>query len=158
MRDRTWIIAQLAVAGLLLAISLLGIIGLLVFDMAELSFSFAGSIQAFAVFPGLVLSLIVNAVIMRAHRAVGLSTAEKVLLIIQGVLVAALLVFHFYTDPAGTTFGLAIFTWPIVIVIAITIAIVATVRAVSSRQNPPPAAPAAPAPPRPSGASSSSAR
>jgi hypothetical protein len=142
MRDRTWIIAQFAVAGLLLAISLLGIIGLVAFDMAELSFSFAGGIQAFAVFPGLVLSLTVNALIMRTHRAVGLSTAEKVLLIIEGALIAALLLFHFYTDPAGTTFGLAIVTWPLVILLAIAIAIVAIVRSLSARQNPPPAPPA----------------
>jgi len=147
MPDRAWIIAQFAVAGLLLAVSLLGIIGLLVFDLAELSFSFAGGIQAFAIFPGLVLSLCVNAVIMRAHRAVGLNYAEKALLIIEGALIVALLLFHFYTDPAGTTFGLAIITWPVVILLAIAIAIVATVRAVSTRQNPPPAAPAPPAPP-----------
>jgi hypothetical protein len=142
MRDRAWIIAQFAVAGLLLAISLLGIIGLVAFDMAELSFSFAGGIQAFAVFPGLVLSLTVNALIMRAHRAVGLSAAEKVLLIIEGALIAALLLFHFYTDPAGNTFGLAIVTWPLVILVAIAIAIVAIVRSVSARQNPPPSPPA----------------
>ncbi len=141
MPDRAWIIAQFAVAGLLLAISLLGIIGLAAFDMAELSFSFAGGIQAFAIFPGLVLSLCVNAAIMRSHRAVGLSSAEKALLIIEGVLIAALLVFHFYTDPAGTTFGLAIVTWPIVILLAIAIAIVAAVRAVSTRQNQQPAPP-----------------
>lgn len=147
MPDRAWFIAQFAVAGLLLAVSLLGIIGLLVFDLAELSFSFAGGIQAFAIFPGLVLSLCVNAVIMRAHRAVGLNYAEKALLIIEGALIVALLLFHFYTDRAGTTFGLAIITWPVVILLAIAIAIVATVRAVSTRQNPPPAAPAPPAPP-----------
>jgi hypothetical protein len=146
MRDRAWIIAQFAVAGLLLAISLLGIIGLVAFDMAELSFSFAGGIQAFAVFPGLVLSLTVNALLMRTHRAVGLNTAEKVLLIIEGALIAALLLFHFYTDPAGTTFGLAIITWPIVILLAIAIAIVAAARSVSARQNPPPDPPAPPSP------------
>ena len=84
-----WIIAQLAVAAVVLAISLLGILGTALFDLPELAFSFAGGIQAFAVFPGLVLSLIVNALIMRSHRVVGVSTTEKVLLIVEGVLIAA---------------------------------------------------------------------
>jgi hypothetical protein len=146
MRDRGWIIAQFAVAAVLLVISLVGVIGLVAFDMAELSFSFAGGIQAFAIFPGLVLSLTVNALVMRAHRAVGLNLAEKILLIIEGALIAALLVFHFYTDPAGATFGLAIVTWPVIILLAIAIAIVAITRAVSVRQNPPSAPPAPPSP------------
>ncbi len=103
-----WIVAQLAVAAVLLAISLLGIFGIAVFDLPELAFSFAGGIQSFAVFPGLVISLIVNALIMRLHREIGISTVEKVLLIIEGVLIALLLLFHFYTDPDGNTFGLAV--------------------------------------------------
>jgi hypothetical protein len=123
-----WIVAQLAIAAVLLAVSLLGIIGTFVFDLPELAFSFQGGIQAFAVFPGLVLSLVVNALIMRAHRARGVGTAQRVLLGIEFALVAALLVFHFYTDPAGTTFGLAILTWPIVIMVAVAIAIVSIVR------------------------------
>jgi hypothetical protein len=130
-----WIIAQLAVAAVVLAISLLGIFGTVLFDLPELAFSIAGGIQAFAVFPGLVLSLVVNAFIMRSHRSVGVSTTEKVLLIVEGVLVAALLVFHFYTDPAGNTFGLAILTWPVLILLAVAIACVAIFRSVSARQN-----------------------
>ena len=125
-----WIIAQLAVAAVLLVISLIGIIGAVGFDKAELVFSFAGAIQAFAIFPGLVVSLVVNALVMRAHRAVGLSRTEKVLLIVEFVLIAALLLFHFYTDDAGTTLGLAILEWPVLIGVAISIAIVAVVRAV----------------------------
>ena len=136
-----WIIAQLAVAAVLLAISLVGIIGTVVFNLPEFAFSFAGGIQAFAVFPGLVLSLIVNALIMRAHRDIGVNTLEKVLLIVEGVLIAALLVFHFYTDEAGNTFGFAILTWPILILLAIAIAIVGAVRQIG---RPEPAAPAAP--------------
>ena len=123
-----WIVAQLAVAALLLAISLVGIIGTAVFDLPELAFSFAGGIQSFAVFPGLVLSLVVNAVIMRLHREIGINTVEKVLLIIEGVLIALLLLFHFYTDPAGNTFGFAILTWPVVILLATAIAVTAGVR------------------------------
>jgi hypothetical protein len=125
-----WVIAQLAVAVGLLVISLIGIIGTLGFDKAELVFSFAGAIQAFAIFPGLVVSLVVNALVMRAHRAVGLSRTEKVLLSVEFVLIAALLLFHFYTDDAGTTLGLAILEWPVLIAVAISIAIVAVVRAV----------------------------
>jgi hypothetical protein len=123
-----WIIAQLVVAAVLLVISLVGVIGTAVFDLPELAFSFAGGIHSFAIFPGLVLSLIVNALIMRAHRERGLGTVEKVLLIAEGVVIAALLVFHFYTDEAGYTFGLAILAWPVVILLAVAVAIAAGVR------------------------------
>ncbi len=140
-----WIIAQLAVAALLLAISLVGILGTALFDLPELAFSFAGGIQSFAVFPGLVLSLVVNALIMRLHREIGINTVEKVLLIIEGVLVALLLLFHFYTDPAGNTFGLAILTWPVLILLATAIAIVAGARNASRPR--PTADPLVPAPP-----------
>ena len=138
-----WIIAQLAAAAVLLAISLLGILGTVLFDLPELAFSFQGGIQAFAVFPGLVLSLIVNALIMRLHREIGISAVEKVLLIIEGVVIAALLVFHFYTDAAGNTFGFAILTWPVVILLATAIAIIAGARN-ASRPRPNAATPATP--------------
>ncbi|HEX7834766.1 MAG TPA: hypothetical protein VF479_04775, partial [Pseudolysinimonas sp.] len=126
-----WIFGQLIAAAVLLVISLIGIVGTLVFDLPELTFSFGGAIQAFAIFPGLVLSLVVNALVMRSHREAGVGTAEKVLLILEGVLIALLLLFHFYVDEAGNTFGLAILTWPIVILVAIVIACVAIFRAVS---------------------------
>jgi hypothetical protein len=100
-----WIVAQLALAGVLLVLSAIG-----------------------AIFPGLVLSLVVNALLMRAHRERGPSRVEQVLLVIEFVLIALLVLFHFYTDPAGTTFGLAIVTWPVIIVLAIAIAVVAIVR------------------------------
>ena len=119
--------AQFVIAGVLLVLSLVGILGVAVFDAAELTFSFAGAIQAFAVFPGLVLSLVVNALIMRAHRERGLSLAEKWLLGIEFGLIAALLVLHFWTQ-SGDALGLAILTWPVVIILAIVIAIVAGVR------------------------------
>ena len=135
-----WIIAQLVAAAVLLALSVLGIVGTAAFDMPELAFSFAGGIQAFAVFPGLVISLIVNALIMRLHREIGVATVEKVLLIVEGVLIAALLVFHFYTDPAGNTFGFAILVWPVVILVATAIAITAGAR---NATRPRPASPAA---------------
>ncbi|MEO5921326.1 MAG: hypothetical protein ABIQ01_09310 [Pseudolysinimonas sp.] len=134
-----WIIAQLALAAVLLAISLLGIFGTALFDFPELTFSFAGAIQSFAVFPGAVVSLVVNALIMRTHRAIGLNLAEKVLLIVEGVLIAALLVFHFYEDPAGNTLGFAFATWPALIVVAVAIAVVAFVRTVSNASKTPPA-------------------
>jgi hypothetical protein len=129
MRDRPWSIAQFGVAAVLAVISLIGIIGLVAFDAAELTFSFAGAIQAFAIFPGFVLSLVVNGVLMgvrRAPRSPG--TALRVLLIIEFALIAALLVFHFYVDEAGATLGLAIVTWPFAIALAVVIAVVAAVR------------------------------
>jgi hypothetical protein len=106
MRDRGWIWAQVAVAGMLLVLSIVGILGVLVFDAAELVFSFAGAIQAFAVFPGLVLSLVLNALIMRAHRELGVSLAEKWLLGVEFALVAWLLVLHFWSY-SGDALGLA---------------------------------------------------
>lgn len=137
-----WIIAQLAVAAVLLAISLLGIFGTAIFNLPELAFSFAGGIQSFAVFPGLVLSLIVNALIMRLHREIGINRVEKVLLIIEGVLIALLLLFHFYQDPTGNTLGLAVMTWPVLILLATAIAITAGVRNANRPRTAPAAAPA----------------
>jgi hypothetical protein len=98
-----------------------------VFDLAELVFSFAGAIHAFAVFPGLVLSLVVNALLMRAHRELGLSLLEKWLLGVEFAMVAWLLVLHFWTQ-SGDALGFAILTWPVLIILAITIAIVAGLR------------------------------
>lgn len=135
-----WIIAQLAVAALLLAISLLGLFGRPALGLPTGMFTFQGGIQSAFVFPGLVLSLIVNAFVMRAHRRVGISQTEKVLLIVEGVLIALLLFFHFYDDPAGNNLGWAILTWPVVTLLAVAIACVTIFRLVSSRQSaaPPP--------------------
>jgi hypothetical protein len=127
VRDRGWVWAQFAVAGGLAVLSLLGILGVAVFDAAELAFSFTGAIHAFAVFPGLVLSLVVNALLMRAHRERGLSLAEKWLLGVEFALVAWLLALHFWPN-AGDGLGFAIFTWPVVIIVAIVIAVLAAVR------------------------------
>ena len=127
VRGAGWVVAQFAVAGALLVLSLVGILGVTLFDAAELAFSFAGAIQAFAVFPGLVLSLVVNGLLMRAHREAGLSLTEKWLLAVEFALIAALLVLHFVSH-SGDALGLAILIWPVVVVIAIVIAIVAGVR------------------------------
>lgn len=140
MRDRGWEWAQFAIAGVLLVLSLIGILGVAVFDAAELAFSFAGVIHAFAVFPGLVLSLVVNALLMRAHREVGLSLTEKWLLGVEFALIAWLLVLHFWTH-SSDALGFAIVTWPVVIISAITIAVLAGVRnatrAVANASPPP---------------------
>ena len=142
MRDRGWVWAQFAVAGVLAALSLIGILGVVVFDAAELAFSFAGAIHAFAVFPGLVLSLVLNALLMRAHRELGLSLTEKWLLGVEFALIAWLLVLHFWSH-SGDALGLAIITWPVVIILAIVIAILAAARNTSR----PAVAPPPPVPP-----------
>lgn len=146
MPDRGWIWAQFALAGVVLVLSLVGVIGLVVFDAAELTFSFHGAIQAFAVFPGTVLSLVVNALVMRRHREAGLSVAEKVLLGIQFAIIAGLLVLHFLTE----ALGVAILVWPVHILLSIAIVVVAGVRNSTIRRaaaNPYVAPPAPPAQP-----------
>jgi hypothetical protein len=148
VRDRGWILAQFVVAGVLLGLSLVGILGVAVFDAAELVFSFAGAIHAFAVFPGIVLSLVLNALLMRAHRERGLSLTEKWLLAAEFLLIAVLLVLHFWSH-SGDALGFAILVWPVLIVLAITIAVVAGVRNASRPADP--AADAVPPVPTPSG-------
>ena len=126
-----WVIAQLAVAVVVLAISVVGFIGLPALGLPLTLFSDAGGIQAVTVFPGLVLSLVVNALLMGLGRALPApNTAQKVLLIVEFVLVAALLLFQFYTDPAGNTLGFAILGWPLLIALAVVIAVLALVRRV----------------------------
>ena len=137
MRDRGWVVAQFVVAGALLVLSLVGILGVAVFDAAELAFSFAGAIQAFAVFPGLVLSLVVNALIMWRHRERGLSLAEKWLLGVEFAIIVVLVVVHFWSH-SGDALGLAILVWPVLIILAIVIAIVAAVRNASPAPTEPP--------------------
>ena len=137
MRDRRWVRAQFAVAGALLALSLLGVIASLVFGAVELTFSFGGAIQAFAVFPGTVISLVVNALIMRTHRDAGLSGTEKVLLGIQFCVIFGLVVMHFVNDALGSL----ILAWPAHIVLSIIVFAVALARASTLRKeadSPPP--------------------
>lgn len=137
MRDRGWVVAQFVVAGALLVLSLVGILGVAVFDAAELAFSFAGAIQAFAVFPGLVLSLVVNALIMWRHRERGVSLTEKWLLGVEFAIIVVLVVVHFWSH-SGDALGLAILVWPVLIILAIVIAIVAAVRNASPAPTEPP--------------------
>ena len=137
MRDQRWVWAQLFVAGGLLVLSLVGIIGTVLFDAAELTFSFGGAIQAFAVFPGTVISLVVNALIMRSHRDAGLSGTEKVLLAIQFCVIFGLVVMHFVNDALGAL----IIAWPAHIVLSIIVFAVALARASTLRKeadSPPP--------------------
>jgi hypothetical protein len=131
MRDRGWVGAQFIVAGGLLVLSLVGVIGLVVFGAAELTFSFGGVIQAFAVFPGTVISLVVNALIMRSHRDAGLSDTEKVLLALQFCFIFGLVVMHFVNDALGAL----IIAWPAHIALAIIVFVVALVRATTLRRE-----------------------
>lgn len=145
MPDRGWIFAQFVLAGVLFALSAVGVVGTLAFDAAELVFSFAGAIQAFAVFPGLAISLVLNALLMRAHRERGLSLTEKWMLGVEFALIAWLLVLHFWSH-SGDALGFAILTWPVVIVLAVAIAIVAGVRNAARATTTEPSAPPVPTP------------
>lgn len=132
-----WVLAQFVVAGVLAVVSLIGIVGLSVFDLAELTFSFQGAVQSYAIFPGLVISLVVNALFMGLRRTDGPGSALRWMLGAEFALIAALLVFHFFVDEAGATFGLAIVTWPVVIALAVAIAVVAAVQRFRPRATQP---------------------
>jgi hypothetical protein len=123
-----WIIAQLAIAVVLLGISLIGFIGLSTLGLPLNLFSDVGGIQAVTVIPGLVLSLVVNALLMGLGRAPVPNLAQRVLLIIEFVLIAALLLFQFVTDPEGNFLGVAILSWPLLITIGVGIAVFALAR------------------------------
>ena len=129
-----WIIAQFAVAAVLLVLAAIGIVGQNAFGVPEAVFSLSGEIQSYAIFPGLVVSLVVNALVMR--RPLPPNTALKILLGIEFVLIASLILYHFWTDEAGNTFGLAIVTWPFAIGLATAIVIVAAIRRLSMPKEP----------------------
>ncbi|MGE3191891.1 MAG: hypothetical protein AB7K08_00310 [Microbacteriaceae bacterium] len=128
MLERPWSLAQFAVAAVLLVISLIGVIGTLVFDDGSWTFTFAGAIQSFAVFPGLIISLVLNGTLMGLRRAPAPNLAQRILLILEFVGVALLLLFHFFQDEQAYTLGFAIATWPVVIVIAVILAVLAIVQ------------------------------
>lgn len=145
MLRRPWTVAQFAIALVLGAISAVGIIGTVVFEAAEFTFTFQGGVQAFAIFPGLVISLIVNGVVMGVPRSPEPGPVLRGFLIAEFALIALLLVFHFVDDGSGATFGFAILTWPIVIAFAVTVAVmaaIAVVRAPAAPPTPPVAPPA----------------
>ena len=147
MLKRPWTIAQFAIAAVLLVLSLIGVIGTLAFDNADLTFTFAGAIQSFGVFPGLILSLGLNGMLMGLNRAPAPNLGQRVFLIIEFALIALLLVFHFFQDSDAYTFGFAVATWPLVIIVAIVIAILAIVQLASGRvSSTAPIAPPAPTP------------
>lgn len=128
MLKRPWSFAQFAIAAVLLVISLIGVIGTLVFDDGSWTFTFAGAIQSFAVFPGLIISLVLNGTLMGLKRAPAPNLAQRILLILEFAGVALLLLFHFFQDEQAYTLGFAIATWPVVIVIAVVLAVLAIVQ------------------------------
>ena len=128
MLKRPWTLAQYAIAAVLVVISLIGVIGTLAFDDASWTFTFAGAIQAFAVFPGLIISLALNGTLMGLKRAPAPNLAQRILLILEFAGVALLLLFHFFQDDRGYTLGFAIATWPVIIVIAVVLAVLAIVQ------------------------------
>lgn len=128
MLKRPWSLAQFAIAAVLLVISLIGVIGTLVFDDGSWTFTFAGAIQSFAVFPGLIISLVLNGALMGLRRAPAPNLAQRILLILEFAGVALLLLFHFFQDEQAYTLGFAIATWPVVIVIAVILAVLAIVQ------------------------------
>jgi hypothetical protein len=117
-----------------------------VFDDANWTFTFAGAIQAFAVFPGLIISLVLNGTLMGLRRAPAPNLAQRIVLILEFVGVALLLLFHFFQDEQAYTLGFAIATWPVVIVIAVILAILAIVQLARGASPTAPTAPPVPSP------------
>lgn len=129
MPDRSWVIAQFAVAGLLLALTVAGLVALAV-EFEPVSGSLTGILQSLAIFPGTVLSLVANGLIMRSHRDAGLSEGERGLLAFEFVLIGVLIVLHLIPEAVwGDTIWAAVVVWPIHITVAVVVFIAAVVRA-----------------------------
>lgn len=92
--------------------------------LAELSY-FLVYIDAFLFFPGLAVSLVTNALVMRLHGHAGLSRAEKVFLVLEGVFILGLVAFQIWM-PFILSPGM--FLWLLLVVVAIVLVILAGVR------------------------------
>jgi hypothetical protein len=123
--SRIWFWLQIAVA---LAVIAAGVVGYQLADWAAyLSTVGYGTVlvNAWFFFPGLALSLVVNAFVMRAHGPAGLSGTEKVLLVFEVIFIAALVASQFWVT---SILSPALVLWPLLFVWAIVVVIVAGVR------------------------------
>ncbi len=132
MSGRGWVVAQVALAVSLLVASAVVIVGAFVVRVPELVPTFPGAIQAIAVFPGLALSLLVNARLMRGRRVSGV---ERVLLGLEFAVVAGLVVIQTFRE-SSAPLGYGMILWPAVIVLAVAIAAVAAARRRPVRPGP----------------------
>lgn len=110
---------------------------------------------AFLFLPGLAISIVINAFVIRAHGHAGPGRAEKVLLVFEGVFILALVAFHLWLP---FLFSPGMLIWLLLIVWAVVVVIVAGVRNASIprevRRGPARDAAAVLAPPPPPGVSS----
>lgn len=128
---RTWFWIQIGVA---VAIVAAGVVGYLLVDWSEYLATLGYLVvyvNAWVFLPALAVSLVINAFVIRAHRDAGPSSAEKVLLVFEGIWILALLAFQIWWP---SVFGPGMFLWPLLVIWAIIVVIVAGVRNSSLRR------------------------
>ena len=128
MTDRILTWSQLIVAAILAMLSALGIVSVLALDSGY-AFSFQGGIASFSLLPGLVISLVVNFLILRSHVPFPLSAVERVLLVLEYLVLVVVVLTHFIPEALLVAFA----SWAVVIPLAISIALVGIVRNVHLR-------------------------
>jgi hypothetical protein len=154
---RRWFWIQIAVAIALVVFGLAHyVVNLLTADPYLALFSyFMVQVGAFVFLPGLAISIVVNAFVIRAHGRAGPGRAEKVLLVFEAIFILATLAFHLWLP---FLFSPGMWLWLLLVIWAIVVVIVAGIRNASIppevRRGAPRDAAAVVAPPPPPGVSS----
>src|SRR4051794_32257222 len=115
MFSRPWSLAQYAVALVVAVIGVVSLIGTFTLNNVQYSPELATGIETFVVFPALVVSLVLNATLMRVSRAPAPNVLQIVLLIVEFLLIAVMLVLH--VQNGGDAIGISVALWPVVIVV-----------------------------------------
>lgn len=119
---RFWYWFQPGLAIVVAVISLYTIVAVTVFEAAGVpSLQFA--ITGLFVFPGLLISLAVNQVILRRRRPMVITTAERVLMAVLAAVAALLIATSF--DVEALLVG--VWVWPLLILFAIAVTVVIAV-------------------------------
>lgn len=124
---RTWFWIQIGVAiGLVVFGIVHYVVNLMTADPYLAGFSyFMVQAGAFLFLPGLSISIVVNAFVIRAHGHAGPGRAEKVLLVFEAIFIVAMLAFHLWMP---FLFSPGMLIWVLLIVWAVVVVIVAGVR------------------------------
>jgi hypothetical protein len=124
---RVWFWIQIGIAiGLVVFGIVHYVVNLLTADPYLAGFSyFMVQAGAFLFLPGLAISIVVNAFVIRAHGHAGPGRAEKVLLVVEAIFIVAMLAFHLWMP---FLFSPGMLIWALLIVWAIVVVIVAGIR------------------------------